>query len=245
MSDSDSFVFPDIDEEGMATLEAITKADKFNKWMYDTISPYCKGKTLEIGSGIGNISQFFFNDKRQIILSDIRDNYCDILKEKFAAYQPEVLSMNLTDPEFETQFTPLKDSFDSIFALNVVEHIEDDSLALKNCHYLLKPGGHVVILVPAFQALYNNFDKNLEHFRRYNKKNLTRLINENYEVIHRQYFNLAGIPGWFVFGGLLRKDHIDGGPMGLYNKLVPIFKTADKIIFNQIGLSVICVGRKT
>ena len=55
------FQFKVEDKEGLNTLETISKADKFNRWMFDTISPYCKGRILEIGSGIGNISQFFIN----------------------------------------------------------------------------------------------------------------------------------------------------------------------------------------
>ena len=59
---TENFKFEDIDISGMATLEAINSADKFNKWMYDTIQPFCAGNILEIGSGIGNISKFFINN---------------------------------------------------------------------------------------------------------------------------------------------------------------------------------------
>ncbi|MCC6516189.1 MAG: class I SAM-dependent methyltransferase, partial [Chitinophagales bacterium] len=53
------FHFKEIDADGQTTLEAIDKADNFNEWMYQTIKPFCKGKVLEIGSGIGNISRYF------------------------------------------------------------------------------------------------------------------------------------------------------------------------------------------
>jgi hypothetical protein len=48
-----------IDEMGLEILDTIGEVDKFNKWMYNTIVPYCKEEILEIGSGIGNISRFF------------------------------------------------------------------------------------------------------------------------------------------------------------------------------------------
>jgi 2-polyprenyl-3-methyl-5-hydroxy-6-metoxy-1,4-benzoquinol methylase len=51
----------------------------------------------------------------------------------------------------------------------VVEHIKDDRLAIANCKKLLKKNGHLIILVPAYRYLYNEFDKELEYYRRYNK----------------------------------------------------------------------------
>ena len=58
----------EIDLEGLETLSVIEKANKFNKWMYETIKPYSKGRILEIGCGIGNISEFFINDNFDIVL---------------------------------------------------------------------------------------------------------------------------------------------------------------------------------
>ncbi len=72
----------EIDLEGLETLSVIEKANKFNKWMYETIKPYSKGRILEIGCGIGNISEFFINDNFDIVLSDLRDNYIEIVKNK-------------------------------------------------------------------------------------------------------------------------------------------------------------------
>ena len=70
------------------------------------------------------------------------------------------------------------------------------------------------------------------------------MIKNNLNIIRTNYFNLAGIPAWFLFGRLLQKKTIEGGQMSLYNKLVPLFKFADRLVFNQIGLSVICIAKK-
>lgn len=103
----------------------------------------------------------------------------------------------------------------------------------------------MVILVPAYQFLYNSFDKALEHYRRYNKKRLQGLFIDNDLHIERsQYFNLAGIAGWFVSGNILRRKLIPSGQMQLYNRLVPLFKLADRLTFRQMGLSVIVEGVK-
>src|SRR6185295_819539 len=99
----------------------------------------------------------------------------------------------------------LMGTFETVFALNVVEHIENDMLAIRNCHKLLKKGGKLIILVPAFQSLYNGFDKELYHYRRYTKHTLNKLFKENsFHLVESKYFNALGILGWYVSGKLQR-----------------------------------------
>ncbi len=239
--------FDENDQVGEETLDAISEADKFNDWMYSTIKPFAKGKILEIGSGIGNISNSFIKDNKSIMLSDIREGYCDRLENRFKGKESFLGTqiMNLTDPEFDTQFKNQLESYDTVFALNVVEHIYDDSLAIKNARKLLKKGGHLIILVPSYNQLMNGFDKELGHYRRYNKKTLAALFNQNdLEIIHQQYFNFMGIFGWYVSGNILKNDTIPQGQMNLYNTLVPVFKLIDTLILKKVGLSTILVGKK-
>ncbi len=241
------FIFKPIDFEGWQTLESIASAPLFNEWMYQTISPRMKGKILEIGSGIGNISNFFLQDGQEIMLSDIRENYCRYLASEFGhlSHCLGVRQIDLVHPDFELVYADLLNCFDSVFALNVVEHIEKDELAIKNCQKLLKRGGRLVILVPAYQWLYNEFDINLEHYRRYTKKSLSTLFLKNNFYIEKQYhFNLAAIGGWWFSGSILRKKIIPSGQMKIYNALVPIFKWADKLVAQRIGISVVVEGIK-
>ena len=238
------FEYKEIDREGWDTLDVIAEADKFNEWMYQTIRPFCSDKILEIGSGIGNISQYFVNAHADITLSDIRTAYCNELKKKFPTAR-DVLQLDLTHPSFDSEYAVHLQQYDTVFALNVVEHIEDDALALRNCRKLLKDGGRLIILVPAYQALYNRFDRELEHFRRYNKKVINqKLMNAGLRIMHSQYFNFMGIPGWYISGKLQKNKTIPKSQMSLYNKLVPVFKVVDKCLFNSAGLSVISVGVK-
>lgn len=238
-----TFQYKEIDQEGLQTLDVISKADKLNRWMYDTIRPYCQGNILEIGSGIGNISQFFVAEKSNIALTDIRDNYCTILRKKFPEHP--VLKLDLVHPDFEREYASFLGTFDSVFALNVVEHIENDVLAMQNIKKLLKKGGKAIILVPAYQWLYNQFDKELEHYRRYTVSSLRALFSKaDFTVLKSWHFNFIGIFGWYVSGKLLRNKTIPEGQMSFYNVLVPAFKIVDSCVFNKIGLSVITVGTK-
>ena len=241
---SEEFIFPDIDEIGIDTLDAISFAPNFNEYMYKTILPFCKGNILEIGSGIGNISHHFINTGSKITLTDIRSNYVEQLKEKYDGKAHDILEMDLVHPKFDEVYADYLNSFDTIFAMNVVEHIEDDNQAIINAKKMLTKDGHLIILVPAYQTLYNSFDLALEHFRRYTKKRLNHLMSPHLKLIHTQYFNVFGILGWFVSGKLLKKKSIPVNQMKLYDKLILVSKTLDKIVLNKVGLSVITVGKK-
>jgi SAM-dependent methyltransferase len=241
------FAFKPVDNEGEDTLNTIALANHLNSWMYHSIKPFCHGKILEIGSGVGNISEYFLNDNSSILLTDIREGYCESLRKKFSGSNTllGIETMNLVDQDFDKKFEKYFGSFDSVFALNVVEHIFDDKLSISNCYKLLRPGGHLVILVPAYQWLYNNFDIQLEHYRRYTRKRLeSLLLTSNFSIFRSWYFNAAGITGWYVSGKLQHHKIIPVWQIRLYNKLVGIFKLFDRIIFNSFGLSVITVGKK-
>lgn len=235
------------DPEGKETLDVIGKANRFNLWMYSVIQRYCRGRILEIGSGIGNISQYFLQDRARLHLSDIRPEYCEILKAKFGNI-PNLLgvdTIDLVDADFERKYAGYAGNFDSVFALNVIEHIEDEHQALENARYLLGQDGKLIILVPSYSFLYCRFDKELGHYRRYTRKKLVKSLQDaGFSIDNSFYFNAAGIAGWFLFGKLMGRAQIESGEMGLYNKLVPLFKLVDKITFRTFGLSVIAVATK-
>lgn len=237
------FDYKEIDEEGLETLEAITEAHQFNRWMFDTVSPFCGGKILEIGSGIGNISRYFIEKDANITLSDLRSNYLQALKQQFP--NTNQLCMDLVHADFDREYADHIGQFDSVFALNVVEHIEDHEQAMKNINKLLKKGGKAVILVPAFQSLYNKIDKELYHFRRYTGKSLKEIfLASSFEVQESFYFNTMGIPAWFIGGKLMGDSTVKRSKMSLYNKMVPVFKLIDIPFKGFLGLSVITVGQK-
>ena len=236
-----SFHHSEDDPEGLHTLEAISGARRFNRWMYDQIRPHLYGHILEVGSGIGNISSFLLQDKADLTMSDLRSGYCTALRSRFPQFP--VLQMDLADPDFSKSFACQAASFDSCFALNVIEHIEDDIRALANMRYLLKPGGVVVILVPAGRLLYNAIDRGLGHYRRYSGDLLTGNMEEaGFSVRKLWRFNALGIPAW-ISGGLFNKrQEIGKGQMRLYDHLIPVARCLDLLTFRRTGLSLIAVG---
>ncbi len=234
-------------EYGKNMLKVISKGEKFNRWMYETVRPLCRGEILEIGSGIGNISEFFLEEGASVTLSDLEDEYFSFLTGRFSRYKnlKGIYKLDFADPDLEDHHPDLLNRYDTVFALNVLEHVPDHDMALKNCRKMLKPGGRAVILVPAFASLFNGFDVQLEHQRRYS----TNLLNDHFEkngfrVIYKRYFNSPGILGWFFTGKILGKKNIPEGQMGIYDLLVPVWKIVDIPMSKIAGLSIIMAGEK-
>ena len=235
------------DPAGLETLEQFAQAKQFNRWLFDSIAPWCRGEVLEVGSGIGNLSTLFLDHGFALTATDLRKEYCHLLQKQFGNHPglQQVVNLDLVAPDFNTRYSALSNSFDTVVALNVVEHIRNDDLAIAHCHQMLKPGGNAVILVPAYQWLYNPFDKELGHYKRYNAQRLSKLMErQGFEVIATSYFNAAGIFGWWLSGSLLRKKIIPASQLKTFNKLVPFFRLIDQITFHRLGLSVIAIGRK-
>jgi SAM-dependent methyltransferase len=232
------------DKTGLITLQRFSKANRFNEWMFHTLSPYLKGDVLEIGSGIGNLSDFFLKHNIRLTASEINSYYCEILSKRFSGH-PCLAEVRQLDIEWDNQSGKLNDlagRFDTVVALNVIEHIRDHDLAIQNCRLLLKKGGTLVVLVPSYPILYNSLDKALAHYRRYTGKSLQAVLENNgLRVIKKMHFNLGGVFGWAV-AGLMRKKILPEGQLRWYNRLVPLWKTMDNIFFHSIGLSVIQIA---
>ena len=225
---------------------SVAQAAKFNQWMFETIRPFVNGSVLEVGSGIGNISEFFLEHKFNITLSDYDDIYISQLESRFSKYSnlEGILKIDLQHPEFASYYTSLKNKFDTVILLNVLEHLKDDKIALANAGFVLKPGGCLVVLTPSYQFMYSSLDKELGHYRRYTLKKLGHIFTmNNFEIQKKFYFNLLGIIAW-LYGKLLKLKSIPSGEMKFYNKLVPLGKFLDRVFFYKAGLSVIMVARK-
>ncbi len=235
------------DPSGLETLEAFSGASAINRWLYEKISGYIQGKVLEIGSGIGNISSFILRGQPDVSLSDLRPEYCRLLEKKFSPdpHLKGVYELDISEINFESVHAGLLGKFDTVIALNVIEHIEDDSLAIRNAKSLLGNEGILIVLVPAGQWLYNQLDKELGHYKRYTKSQLNNLMKSaGFRISTSQFFNAAAILGWWFSGKILREKTISPAKLNLFNQLVPLFRITDWIAAPFTGISVISVGIK-
>ena len=162
---------------------------------------------LEIGSSSG----FMLKDLRAalphatIIGSDI---VCGSL-ERLATEMPNVPLM-----QFDVTACPLPDScVDVVVALNVLEHIKDDQLALRQILRILKPGGALVLEVPAGPELYDNYDRLLCHYRRYSMKHVSSIVRaEGYSISAKSHLGCFIYPAFWAVKWL-GKITEDNGPI--------------------------------
>lgn len=108
--------------------------------------------------------------------------------------------------QFDLVECPLPDAaVDVVVLLNVLEHIERDTLAMTQVHRILKPGGVAIIEVPAGSHLYDSYDKALMHWRRYDMPGLERLVRSaGLAIERRSHLGFFSYPG-FVVAKRLRK----------------------------------------
>jgi SAM-dependent methyltransferase len=226
------------DQVGAATLERLAAAPNFNRWMFDRLRPWIGQRVLEVGSGIGNMSAFLV-DRERVVLTDTEPGYLDRLRERFggrANIDVQRLFLPVLDGALATE------RFDTVICLNVLEHIEDDHASLVVMRRLLRPGGRLVLLVPALRALYGTLDEALGHFRRYGRADLiAKFQAAGFAMRHLEYFNLAGMPGWWFVGRVLRRRLIPAASVSWYDALVPLFRL-ERFLPWRPGQSLIGVG---
>src|SRR5207302_3576978 len=132
----------------------------------------------------------------------------------------------------------------TIICLNVLEHIADDVDSLAAMRELLQPGGRLVLLVPSLPSIYGTLDAALGHVRRYTPAQLRdKFARTGSGLAHLQDFNLAGVPGWWLTGRILKRRLIPTASLGLYDALVPLFRL-EWLLPWRIGQSLIAIGER-
>ncbi|HSF38426.1 MAG TPA: glycosyltransferase, partial [Thermoanaerobaculia bacterium] len=158
------------DEYGSHILHSLERAQSFNRWMAEAIKPYVGARVLEIGAGIGNITSWLV-PRDLYVASDINPHYTDYLRN--LSLGKPYLTVDKIDLGEPADFAPWKGELDTVVCLNVLEHVRDPLLALRNMYEVLRPGGRVVLYVPQGPALYSSLDEVLGHRCRYEKATLT------------------------------------------------------------------------
>lgn len=228
---------------GKETLKKLSSFDRYSEWMYSRFRHHLGKRVMEIGCGIGNnLNNLATTPDTEIVLSDPREDYLAELRQSYGE-RP-----NLSFVQYDAT-KPVPDELrqnppDTVVMTNVLEHIENDRLALSNLFELLKPGGRLVILVPAFQALYCKIDENLEHYRRYSKSELQeKMQTAGFSILESYHFNPVGAAGWLVAGKVLRASEIKSSHVSSQKIMLPVSKAVDALGL-PVGLSVVCVGQK-
>lgn len=223
---------------------AIAEAHNYMNWLVDQFKPYLRGRILEVGIGHGVYSSLLGaygeylgidHDAQSVAEARLRFPHaafarCDILDRADLA-------------------SAVPNNADTVVSLNVFEHIEDDEKALANVIGIIKPGGHLLVSVPAMMILYNDLDRFAGHIRRYTTARLSDILGRQpVEIVRLNYINPVGAVGWWM-NSIMRPKSLDSDAVNrqirLFDRyIIPISKTLDPLFRSFFGQSVICIARR-
>jgi SAM-dependent methyltransferase len=233
--------FSAADAELAETLDNLDGAGNYAGWIYQLIDPYLGPDVLEIGAGHGTFTEMLAGKAARVVASDISERCVSRLRARFSGR--ESVEVFLGSVDSAAGHGP----FDTVVMINVLEHIEDDDGALRElCRQVLRPGGRVVLWVPAFSFLYSDFDRRIGHYRRYTGPGLTaKLAAAGFEVADVRYVNAVGAMAWLVLARMLRRTPTNGTPVKIFDRyFVPVLRRLEQRRHPPFGQSVLAVASR-
>ena len=220
-------------------LELNASARHYLGWIEELCLPYLGRRALEIGAGQGTLSEAFGRG-RELLATDLSEANLAALHRRFAGH-PTITVASLDAAAFSAD-----GEYDSVVMINVLEHIEDDLGSLRAIREGLRPGGHVVLYVPAFRSLYSEWDRKIGHYRRYTMATLAEVVSSaGLSVVELRYVNALGAIMWLLFCRLLRQEPAQSWVVRSWDRLaVPVLHAVERRLRPPFGISVFCVGRR-
>jgi SAM-dependent methyltransferase len=221
-------------------LDVFAHAGNWKAYLRQLIAPYLRGDVVEVGAGIG-ATTCAFRDAGQA-------SWLALEPDPRLAAQLRARVAGLAWPvdvsEAFLSSLPGEARFDCALYVDVLEHIEDDAGELSRAAARLRPGGALVVLSPAHQALYSPFDAAIGHYRRYSKQQLAAVAPASARLVHIQYVDSIGLA---VSAGnrlLLRSAAPTLAQVLFWDRwCVPVSRRLDRTLGGRLGKSVLAVWR--
>jgi 2-polyprenyl-3-methyl-5-hydroxy-6-metoxy-1,4-benzoquinol methylase len=233
----------DAPREGLVNQGILARADRYNRWIVDTLRPWAGRRLLDAGCSIGNLTRHWLDGRERVVAVDIVAEYVRRIRARLGR-RPRfhAVRADLADPRLRGL---ARFRFDTVACVNVLEHIPADEAALANFHVLLRPGGHLLLLVPAGPWLFGTLDESEHHCRRYRSEELrAKVVRAGFRVVRLRAMNLPALAGWLVQGRLLRRRTLPAGAMAAYDQVIPLVAALESLLPPPAGLSLVLVARK-
>ncbi len=222
-------------------LDLFQHAQNWKRYYAGMLRPYVRGRVLDAGCGMGVNAEYLLNDKVT--------SYTFL--EPDGALLDQVPT-HVTTPKLKeaervrgTTSDIASRRFDTILYLDVIEHIEDSKGEVRRAYNLLEPGGHLLIVVPAFNFLYSPFDEAIGHYRRYDKGILKDELPPELERITTRYLDSLGMLMSLGNKFLLKQSEPKLKQILFWDRnVVPLSRIADKVLFHSFGRSLLSISRK-
>jgi SAM-dependent methyltransferase len=222
-------------------LEIFEYARNWKRYWVSRIAGFVSGDVLEVGAGIGANTPFLrgMTAGRWLCL----EPDCDLLEK--CASRAKNLGLRVETASGTVGALPRGECFDTALYIDVLEHIEDDAAELSRLIPHLRSGGHIIVLCPAHQGLFSEFDKAVGHFRRYTTASLAG-CGPNASILQRcEYLDSVG---YFLSLGnrmLLRQSVPDKKQILFWDRfIVPISRVLDRVSAYRFGKSVLAIWER-
>ncbi|WP_394747515.1 class I SAM-dependent methyltransferase [Spongiimicrobium salis] len=219
-------------------LELFKNAVNWKRYFSKKILHSIHGDVLEVGAGIGVNSVFLAKNTAQItsytcvepdekLALLIQENIHAIAIEKKIVHNGTIKSVAYK-------------KFDTIIYIDVLEHIAESRKEIELAKRCLKPNGRLLILVPAYNFLFSDFDTHIGHYRRYNKKILLRDINSELATVKLFYLDSMGFFASLANKVFLKKELPSRSNIHFWdNYLIPMSRFFDLFFLNLFGKSLV------
>ncbi len=223
-------------------LEALADLPNYTGWILERFRPFLRGRVIEVGAGLGNVSRRYVDQVESALLVEPAANLYKVLQEQLAN-RSHVTCTNALLGDVPAEL--LQPKFDAALMVNVLEHIDDDVAVLKQVREVVKPGGYLLIFVPALPALYGSLDALVHHCRRYRRSELRiKMVQAGFRIEECSYFDLLGMAPWLVAGRVLRQRKFDARGATWYDRLgVPVTRALESRLPVPFGKSLIAIAK--
>lgn len=227
-------------------LELLRQAVNYQQWVADTVRPFLGNSILEMGAGIGNMSRWL-PVRDRLILSEADQRLTSLLTNTVAKVFQHDSRVKVETIDLSTRWIEKLETanFDTVVSFNVLEHIENDTQVIqdlvKMLHNSQQPGTKkIVTFVPAHQWAYGTMDQEFGHYRRYQCADFARIITKvaPHAQLYCRYFNLIGLPNWFLLGRILKRRSFNVEAVATFEKICPWLRPVDDFLHIRLRLPV-------
>jgi SAM-dependent methyltransferase len=223
--------------------ERMAHARNYFAWQARLVLPEVGQRVIEVGCGIGNFTGELL-DRETVFAVDVDPACIERLHQRYPT-QPNLFAW-VAEPASAAFAELARFQPDTCVCLNVLEHIADDGRALAAMASVLVPGGVIVLLAPAFEALYGPIDRNLCHYRRYRRKRLMELAHlTGLRIEKLHYLNAIGFFGWWLNAHVFRREDQSAAQIRIFDRcVVPWLSRLEASAPPPFGQSLFAVLRK-
>jgi SAM-dependent methyltransferase len=224
-------------------LNLFSLATNWKCYVNRAIGEYLDGDVLEVGAGIGSTTAAMHDGRAHswVCLEPDPRNATRLKKAVVASSKYKEIQVIAGSLDAIGN----RPSFDCILYMDVLEHIYDDRDQMESAAQLVRDGGYIIILSPAHQWLFSEFDKSIGHLRRYNKQLLRSLMPPGWMQVKMAYLDSVGALLSLANALALRQAMPSRWQIALWDRFcIPLSTIIDSLLRGKCGKSILAIWRK-